>query len=240
MRLLRDFFRSMFSEWGSGLSGPASVPVAILALWKPTVPQKLCYGVLAALLGFVSAYRIWKKEHERACDAESRLESQIPVLTMSIDGASWKEELSIDKTKIWLSVTLGNGGGPTVVNNWHARCFLGEVEIPTYPNHIGPAGDQINMGDYYLEINDCDLITSKTVTNPLQRRSRIQGRFLFTVDGNRRSAFDAGEQIISLKCCDFDGRECEASFLPGLGSDELLFYPQEFVKRFTEPRVTSL
>ncbi len=63
MGKLRLFFGSMFSELGSGLSGPASVPFAVLALFAPNPVQKIAYGGLAAILVFVSAYRIWLKEH---------------------------------------------------------------------------------------------------------------------------------------------------------------------------------
>lgn len=53
----------MFSEVGSGLSGPASVPFAILALFASSTVQKAAYAVLAVLLLLFSTYRIWLKEH---------------------------------------------------------------------------------------------------------------------------------------------------------------------------------
>lgn len=74
MRKVRKFFDAMFSEWGSGLSGPASVPLAITALWVSGPAQKFLYGFLAAILGFFSAYRIWLKENGRADTAESEIE----------------------------------------------------------------------------------------------------------------------------------------------------------------------
>jgi hypothetical protein len=65
MGKLRLFFGSMFSELGSGLSGPASVPFAVLALFAPSAVQKAAYAILAAILVFVSAYRIWLKEYNQ-------------------------------------------------------------------------------------------------------------------------------------------------------------------------------
>jgi len=67
------FFRSMFSEWGSGLSGPASVPLAVAALWVTGGVQRVLYGSLAGILLLVSAYRIWTRQHDRAEKAEAEL-----------------------------------------------------------------------------------------------------------------------------------------------------------------------
>jgi hypothetical protein len=66
------FFKSMFWEWGSGLSGPASVPLAILALFASGAVQKAAYGVSAVLLGLFSTYRVWLKEHLELEGARAR------------------------------------------------------------------------------------------------------------------------------------------------------------------------
>lgn len=67
------FFKSMFSELGSGLSGPASVPFAVASLWVSSPIQRMLYGALAGIFLLVSAYRIWAKENTRANNAESEL-----------------------------------------------------------------------------------------------------------------------------------------------------------------------
>jgi len=63
MAKLKLFFGSMFSEWGTRLSGPASVPFTILALWVSSPVQKVAYGLLAVVLGFFTAFTVWLKEH---------------------------------------------------------------------------------------------------------------------------------------------------------------------------------
>lgn len=63
---IRKFFGNMFSEWGSGLSGPTSVPLAIFALFASNAALKFAFGAMAIVLGFVSAYRIWHREYLRA------------------------------------------------------------------------------------------------------------------------------------------------------------------------------
>jgi len=83
MNKIRPFFVSMFSEWGSGLSGPASVPFAVLALFASGTVQKAAYGVLAAVLLLFSAYRIWLKEHFAL--VEERGKNQNPQLRGEID-----------------------------------------------------------------------------------------------------------------------------------------------------------
>ena len=69
------FFKSMFSELGSGLSGPASVPFAVAALWVSSQVQRRLYVSMAGILLLVSAFRIWAKENTRANNAESELGS---------------------------------------------------------------------------------------------------------------------------------------------------------------------
>jgi hypothetical protein len=64
------------------LSGPASVPFAVLALFASNTIQKAAYGVLAVLLALFSAYRIWLKEHtelekEKAKNLKPLLDGEI-------------------------------------------------------------------------------------------------------------------------------------------------------------------
>jgi len=73
MGRVRLSFKSMFSELGSGLSGPASVPFAIASLWVASNIQRVLYGSLAGILLLVSAYRIWAKENTRAKKAEAEV-----------------------------------------------------------------------------------------------------------------------------------------------------------------------
>jgi hypothetical protein len=108
MDKVRLFFASMFSEWGSGLSGPASVPFVILALFAPSAVQKAAYGVLAVLLGLFSAYRIWLKEHlalegEKAKNQNPQLRGEIDQVfignTVDTDG---QEPIEGSVILIWL------------------------------------------------------------------------------------------------------------------------------------------
>lgn len=81
---LSKFFGRMFSEWGSALSGPASVPFAVLALFGSGTAQRLAYGALAVILAFVSAYRIWAREYERAETADKKYNDERPRVIFAV------------------------------------------------------------------------------------------------------------------------------------------------------------
>ena len=56
---------------GSGLSGGASVPLTVLALYNSGSLLRILYGILAALVGFYSAYSVWS-ENMTAQSTKSR------------------------------------------------------------------------------------------------------------------------------------------------------------------------
>ncbi len=122
--VLREFFKSIFSEWGSALCGIASIPLTAGALYESSSTQKAAYACLAGLLGFYSAYRVFAKERERSLTAESKLDDQVPKISITIDGAAWSYDTYKRVTKVWLCVTIGNGGGPSIVKGWNAQYLL--------------------------------------------------------------------------------------------------------------------
>lgn len=63
MGQFRPFVKSMFSELVSGLTGVASIPFTVAALWVSSHVQRVLYGSLAGSLLLFSAYRVWLKEH---------------------------------------------------------------------------------------------------------------------------------------------------------------------------------
>jgi hypothetical protein len=68
--MFAKFFKAMFSELGSGMSGALSVPFTIAALWSSSVTQRWLYLCLAFVCVYVSAYRIWAGEHAERVKAE--------------------------------------------------------------------------------------------------------------------------------------------------------------------------
>lgn len=78
------FFKAMFSEWGSALSGPASVPFTIFAFIASNNAQKVVYAAMAIILGYFSAYRIWAKVHAEKTALEARYADEKPTLGLRI------------------------------------------------------------------------------------------------------------------------------------------------------------
>lgn len=112
------FFKSMFSEWVSGLTGPASILFAVVSLWATSPAQRFLYGSMAGLLLFVSAYRIWARENEQKKAAEAEIESlkqryfdERPQLGLEINGpqgpTAWRNATSRDACWFWLQQLSG-------------------------------------------------------------------------------------------------------------------------------------
>jgi len=97
------FLRSMFSEWGSALSGPASVPFAVASLRVGSHVQRILYGSLAAILFFVSAYRTWAREH----DAKEKLAKENGELERELNDRRPRIALTTQIVKDFTLVHLG-------------------------------------------------------------------------------------------------------------------------------------
>jgi hypothetical protein len=50
------------------MSGPLSVPAAILALWLSNDTAKIIFGLTAFICLLVTAYRVWKTEHDKVVE----------------------------------------------------------------------------------------------------------------------------------------------------------------------------
>jgi hypothetical protein len=67
-----DFTRAMLGDWLARMSGPFSVPIAIAAPWAPNDVVKILLGVTAFVCVWVTAYRLWKSEHDKVVDRDKR------------------------------------------------------------------------------------------------------------------------------------------------------------------------
>jgi len=62
---LTTYIRAFFSDWGTLMVGPASVPFTALALWSTQRTNQLLWGSFAIVCGFYGSYRVWRKERLR-------------------------------------------------------------------------------------------------------------------------------------------------------------------------------
>ena len=62
----------MWGDWLTRMSGPLSVPAAALALWVQNDTAKVLLGLTAFVCLWVTAYRLWKSEHDKVVEREPR------------------------------------------------------------------------------------------------------------------------------------------------------------------------
>ena len=73
MHTIRDFVHAMWNDWLARMSGPLSVPAAALAYWISNDAAKIGFVLTAFACLWVTAYRVWKPEHEKVQALEHRL-----------------------------------------------------------------------------------------------------------------------------------------------------------------------
>jgi hypothetical protein len=70
---LRAFWRAMVANWFTAMSGPLSVPAAIIALFVTSEAAKIVFGFMAFACVWASAYWLWRREREVREIAERKL-----------------------------------------------------------------------------------------------------------------------------------------------------------------------
>ena len=188
---LRLFFKSMFSEPGSGLSGPASVPFTVLALVAANSVQKITYAGLAIILGGFSAYRIWLQEHNRAEAAEKKIDQLRPSITLRTTSERMGRWGFLDPGEIFTLTHLGGEAAQYVQiepiestqrNNLCVAFDLVDLldnanrdAHPRYDIYIaGCKWDKDKVGNmgYQLFKRDAEVKSSNTVQYPILIRFR--------------------------------------------------------------------
>jgi hypothetical protein len=69
---IKDFVLAVCSEWLTLLSGPLSVPVAVAAFFVPNNIVKILFGLIAFIGVWVTAYRLWKREHDKVVERDEK------------------------------------------------------------------------------------------------------------------------------------------------------------------------
>ncbi len=60
-----DFTRALWGDWLTRMSGPLSVPAAVAVFFVPNDVGKILLGLTAFICIWVTAYRLWKREHDK-------------------------------------------------------------------------------------------------------------------------------------------------------------------------------
>jgi hypothetical protein len=69
-----NFLRSFWGQWLTRMSGPLTVPFAVLALYTSQTGPKLLFAAMAILCGLVSAYGVWAAERKARINLEKRID----------------------------------------------------------------------------------------------------------------------------------------------------------------------
>jgi hypothetical protein len=116
------------------------VPFAVFALYASQASQKIAYGLLAVLLGFYSAYRIWSQEHEKGESALRELEDlkkkyvdERPVLGLSIVSAmgpqEWNDAKAAGNSPVHFSLEHLSGRPATSIHFKPVHSKLGRFAL---------------------------------------------------------------------------------------------------------------
>ena len=67
-----DFTRSMWGDLLTRMSGPLSVPLAVASFFVPNDVAKILLGLTAFMCLWVTAYLLWKREHDKVVERDQR------------------------------------------------------------------------------------------------------------------------------------------------------------------------
>jgi hypothetical protein len=115
--MFREFLYAIWRDWGSLITGGASVPLIVLAFFANTPTQKAVWAVFAiACFGYAS-FRVWAAEYCRAETAEGKLIT-LPRPWVVIDGyeSSWAEDAETREEYLIETLHIVNRGDVAAVS----------------------------------------------------------------------------------------------------------------------------
>jgi hypothetical protein len=92
------YLKAFFSDMLTGMSGPLSVPFALLALWVSSHTQKLLYASLAVLCALFASYRVWRNERREASARLNNKIAEVNSLTESLTAIQQRSKLRMTIT----------------------------------------------------------------------------------------------------------------------------------------------
>jgi hypothetical protein len=138
MRLLKKFLLSVWADFPTRMSGPATVPFALLALFMRGDAAKTVFGAMATVCGLTSAYRLWESEYRGRIGAEEALAGERAART--------KPDVSVEFQEVYVQRKLLLDD-PTRKENWR-------VTLKAYVVNKSPVPTTIK--DYFLTFRPAD------------------------------------------------------------------------------------
>jgi hypothetical protein len=115
--IFKKFLSAILRDWGSRVTGVASVPLTIAAFWANTPTQRILWAAFAlACFGYAS-FRIWVAEYRRAETAEAKLKSN-PHPWVAVDDYDgvYEEDAGTGKEALFETLRIVNRGDAPAVN----------------------------------------------------------------------------------------------------------------------------
>jgi hypothetical protein len=134
---IRDFVRALLSNWGSRITGIASIPATILSLAFSGPILRITFGATAVLCFLWAAYSVWAKERKRNMQFQQR--SRRPQISITASSLRVEPD-SATSADVLLHAVVHNEtpGQETTVLDYKLRLTIGRqvFESSGFRHHI--------------------------------------------------------------------------------------------------------
>ena len=180
MRPVRRFFAAVGRDWTTRLTGVATIPLTVIALYANTSTQRAAWATVAVAAFVISAYRVWHAEYVRAESAEALVAGR-PRPWVIIDKYGWEthEDENTGEEYDVETLHLVNRGDAAAINITvpPLRVRGRTAEVFRQPPTLGP-GDSAAIQIHGLRAS---LDTLRSAMSKLERKS-ITVRLPFPVE----------------------------------------------------------
>jgi hypothetical protein len=106
-----DFLHAFLSRWFIVMSGPATVPFAVVALYVNSVWLKALFGLLAVGCAVFSSYWVWRRAQLRVLELEEAVQPKIEII--HDPSCLWCQE-DLDGNRRVLRIGVRSTGAATI------------------------------------------------------------------------------------------------------------------------------
>lgn len=181
---LLEFFRVLWEDWGSRVSGALSVPFTAAALFASAALSRILWACLALLAVLATVYQIWAKERSRVIKVTSELErSSSPQFVGRINDLSFGQSDAGCPFGLF-SITVKNLGAPSSAIGWQVRLKKPLDDHATaFPPMVFIHDQTFSTNkQVLLVVQRSDMIFEKMVA-PLQRGGIVSGYLIVHFPG---------------------------------------------------------
>lgn len=115
--MLRKFLKAISRDWGSSVTGSASIPLTVLAFWADTPIQRSAWAIFAIACLVFASFRVWVFEYHRAEVAEAKLAVPLrPWVIVNSYSPSWPVDEETGEEYLLESIHIVNRGAAPAVN----------------------------------------------------------------------------------------------------------------------------